>query len=45
MTPRDRSPRHGESGFVLIGVVIFVLALTIIGISLFSLSSYEAQFL
>lgn len=45
MTQHDRSPRHGEAGFVLIGVVIFVLALTIIGISLFSLSSYEAQFL
>jgi len=44
MTPRNRSPRPGEAGFVLIGVVIFVLALTIIGISLFSLSSYEAQF-
>ena len=39
--PRTR----GTAGFVLIGVVIFVLALTIIGLSLFSLSSYEAQFL
>jgi hypothetical protein len=29
---------------VLVGVVMFVLALTILGISLFSLSSYEAQF-
>ncbi len=45
MTPRDRVPDRNEAGFVLIGVVIFVLALTIIGISLFSLSSYEAQFL
>ncbi len=45
MTPRAHGPHHGEAGFVLIGVVIFVLALTIIGISLFSLSSYEAQFL
>ncbi len=42
MTPR---PRRRETGFVLVGVVIFVLALTIIGISLFSLSSYEAQYL
>ena len=32
------------SGFVLVGVVMFVLALTILGVSLFSLSSYEAQF-
>jgi hypothetical protein len=32
-------------GFVLIGVVMFVLALTILGLSLFSLSGYEAQFL
>jgi hypothetical protein len=44
MSPR-RAPRPGDAGFVLIGVVIFVLALTIIGLSLFSLSSYEAQFL
>jgi hypothetical protein len=35
----------GEQGFVLIGVIIFVLALTIIGLSLYSLSGYEAQFL
>src|SRR5262249_2977160 len=34
-----------ERGFVLVGVVMFVLALTILGLSLFSLSSYEAQFL
>lgn len=33
-----------DQGFVLVGVVIFVLALTILGISLFGLSSYEAQF-
>jgi hypothetical protein len=44
MSPH-RVLRRGEAGFVLIGVVIFVLALTIIGLSLFSLSSYEAQFL
>ncbi|MBI5709849.1 MAG: pilus assembly PilX N-terminal domain-containing protein [Candidatus Eisenbacteria bacterium] len=42
MRPSPSYPR--ESGFVLIGVVMFVLALTIIGISLFGLSSYEAQF-
>jgi len=34
----------GERGFVLIGVVVMVLALTIIGISLYSLSGYESQF-
>lgn len=45
MTPCAAGPRPRQAGFVLIGVVIFVLALTIIGISLFSLSSYEAQFL
>src|SRR5438128_1554566 len=39
---RDRSP---ESGFVLIGVIMFVLALTILGLSLFSLSGYEVAFL
>ncbi len=38
-------PASDSRGFVLIGVVIFVLALTILGLSLFSLSSYEAQFL
>ncbi len=32
-------------GFVLVGVVIMVLALTILGLSLFSLSSFEGQFL
>jgi hypothetical protein len=45
MKPRSPSPPSREAGFVLIGVIIFVLALTIIGISLFSLSTYEAQFL
>lgn len=33
-----------EQGFILVGVVMFTLALTILGLSLFSLSSYEAQF-
>jgi hypothetical protein len=33
-----------ESGIVLIAVVIFVLALTILVLSLYGLSSYEAQF-
>jgi hypothetical protein len=33
-----------ERGFVLVGVVMFVLALTILGLSLFALSSYEGQF-
>lgn len=35
----------GERGFMLVGVVIFVLALSILGLSLFSLSSFEAQFM
>ena len=34
-----------DSGFVLVGVVVFVLALTILVLSLYGLSSYEAQFL
>ncbi len=34
-----------SEGFVLVGVVIFVMALTILGLSVFSLSSYEAQFM
>jgi len=40
-----RTPPPRERGFVLVGVVMFVLALTILGLSLFSLSSFEAQFL
>jgi hypothetical protein len=40
-----RPPHPSEQGFLIVGVVIFVLALTIIGLSLFSLSSFEAQFL
>ncbi len=42
---RSQAVGPAESGFVLMGVVVFVLALTILGLSLFSLSSYEAQFL
>jgi hypothetical protein len=44
MTPAP--PASGrERGFVLVGVVMFVLALTIIGMSLYGLSGYEAGFL
>src|SRR4249920_3080371 len=39
-----RPIRSEASGFVLVGVVMFVLALVILGLSLFSLSSYEGQF-
>jgi hypothetical protein len=35
---------RAERGFILVGVVMFMLALTILGLSLFALSSYEAQF-
>lgn len=45
MRPRQKSPEDTESGFVIVGVVMFVLALTILGLSLFSLSSFEAQFM
>ena len=45
MSPGPRIQRPTDAGFVIVGVVMFVLALTILGISLFSLSSYEAQFL
>ena len=38
------SPAPDQRGFMLVGVVMFMLALTILGLSLFSLSSYEAQF-
>jgi hypothetical protein len=33
-----------DRGFALVGVVMFILVLTILGLSLFSLSGYEAQF-
>jgi hypothetical protein len=34
-----------EDGFVLIGVTMFILVLTILGLSLFSLSGFEGQFM
>ena len=43
--PPSLAAAANERGFVLVGVVMFVLALTILGISLFSLSSYESQFM
>jgi hypothetical protein len=43
LASRPRS--HEASGFVLVGVVMFILVLTILGLSLFSLSGFEAQFL
>lgn len=45
MNVRNAPERRADGGFVLIGVVMFVLALTILGLSLFSLSSYEGQFM
>jgi hypothetical protein len=47
LRPGCRGSRRtrGDAGFVLVGVVMFILALTILGLSLFSLSGYEAQFL
>jgi hypothetical protein len=44
MRPAKRQPAPDERGFILVGVVMFMLALTILGLSLFALSSYEAQF-
>ena len=45
MSPGAAVPRRAsERGFVLVGVVMMVLALTIIGVSLYSLSGYESQF-
>ena len=44
MRPSPPHPAPHERGFVLVGVVMFMLALTILGLSLFALSSYEAQF-
>jgi len=44
MRPGLPAPARDERGFILVGVVMFMLALTILGLSLFALSSYEAQF-
>jgi hypothetical protein len=44
---RTSSPiwsRSTSDGFVLVGVLMFILVLTILGLTLFSLSSIEAQF-
>lgn len=45
MSSRAAAARGRTAGFVLVGVVMMVLALTIIGLSLYSLSGYESQFL
>lgn len=50
MGPRERivratPPTAPARGFVLVGVVMFVLALTILGLSLYAISGYEGQFL
>lgn len=37
--------RGGDGGFVLVGVTMFILVLTILGLSLFSLSGFEGQFM
>jgi hypothetical protein len=42
--PVPPSRARDERGFILVGVVTFMIALTILGLSLFALSSYEAQF-
>jgi hypothetical protein len=39
-----RPAARDERGFLLVGVIMFMLALTILGLSLFSLSTYEARF-
>ena len=44
MRPALPHPAPDERGFILVGVVTFMLALTILGLSLFALSSYEGQF-
>jgi hypothetical protein len=44
MRPSLPHPAADERGFILVGVVMFMLALTILGLSLFALSSYESQF-
>lgn len=45
-TPAALGRKQGaaQEGFVLVGVIVFTLALTILSLSLFSLSGFEAQF-
>ncbi len=46
MSARRASPSAGaQRGFALVGVVMFILVLTILGLSLFSLTGYESQFM
>jgi hypothetical protein len=40
-----RAGRRTESGFVLIGVVMFIVVLTILAISLFTLAGFDSQFM
>lgn len=40
----DEDRSQPDRGFVIVGVVMFVLALTILGLSLFGLSGYESEF-
>jgi hypothetical protein len=37
------SPSPRDAGFALVGIIIFLLTLTVLGLSLFSLSAFEAQ--
>jgi hypothetical protein len=46
MAPRRKHrSRERERGFVLVGVIMFVLALTILGLSLYGLSGIEVDFI
>jgi hypothetical protein len=44
-TPGHPAAAPCERGFALVGVVMFVLVLTILALSLFSLTGYESQFM
>lgn len=44
LAARTQRP-DAQAGFALIGVVMFVLVLTILGLSLFTLSGFESQFM
>jgi hypothetical protein len=45
MSSSHRAVRDDGRGFVLVGVAMFILVLTIVGLSLFSLSGFESQFM
>ncbi len=43
MTPAERKQPHGQAGYAMITVVVFVLVVIIAGMAFFAMSSYETK--